>query len=162
MKQERIIPRAALALLLAAFSALLSHAADNKTLCVVVHEELSSTAFALETRPIVSFLDADVKLECGDVAVLYPLDNYLKITIEEASLPVGIHDTPHDTSFSVSDHAVTAYGVSRLAIYTVDGKCVAKAEADADGVVSLSTDRLRKGVYVVSCDNKSFKISNNK
>ena len=154
----KFITRAAVVLLLTLFSASSALAAGENTMCVVIHETEGTTAFALDARPIISFQDADVQLQCGELTVLYPLDKYLKLTIEESSL-TGMKEPRRLESFRVSGSSITASGVGQLALYTSDGKCVATAKADADGVATLSTANLRTGVYVVGYGNKSFKVS---
>jgi hypothetical protein len=157
--QSRPRLRAALVLLIALFTVTASWASEEKTMCVVIHEVHGTTAFALEARPIVSFLDNDVQLQCGELTVLYPLDQYLKLTIEESAVPTDIQGRPGNESFTISGSAVTARGVSRLVLYSVDGKRIATAKPGDDGAVTLSTAQLRAGVYVLSCGTKSFKIS---
>ncbi len=134
---------------------------EERQLCVVIHEAASTTAFALETRPVVSFADSDVKLECNDVTILYPLDNYLKMTIEESTLPTDVKTVADDQSswFNVTSSNITATGCASLSIYAVDGKCLATERADADGVVTLNISQLRAGTYIAVAETKTFKFN---
>ncbi len=142
------------ALALAAFSA---GAWAEKGLCVVIHEAQGTTAFDLSTRPVVSFTDDDVKIESGDVTVLYPLDKYLKLTIEEHDVAVGMKAVATE-GFRITDTEIVATGGGSLALYAVDGKRIATAKA-ADGTAHLSIAALPAGVYIVVTNNQTFKIS---
>lgn len=129
----------------------------EKNLCVVIHETDGATAFDLSTRPIVSFTSDDVKLESGDVTVLYPLDKYLKLTLEEHDVAVGMKALAQE-GFRVTCSEIVATGGGSLALYAVDGKCIATAKA-ANGSARLSTAALPAGVYIVVTNNQTFKIS---
>ena len=153
-----ILLRVAMALLLAALMNSAGWAeTEGRQLCVVIHEAACTTAFALEARPVVSFTETDVKLECNDVTVLYALDNYLKMTIEETTLPTSVK-TVADDSFRITGSNVIATGCASLSIYAVDGKCLATERADADGVVTLNISQLRAGTYIAVTEDKTFKF----
>lgn len=131
--------------------------AENR-LCVVIYEKQGQTAtFDLELRPTVSFMDNDIRLVCGNTDILYPLDSYLKMTIQEADLETSTEHIP-DASFSITENGILAHGCNSMELYTVDGKIIAKENAHADGTVTLSTGNLGTGVYLVKVGNKSFKI----
>lgn len=133
---------------------------EKKQMCVVIHETDRTTAFALETRPVVSFTETDVKLECNDIIVLYSLDRYLKMTIGEGTPATGIKTTDDEpsTMFTVTGSTITAKGCTSLALYTVDGKQLASTKADADGTATLSISQLTAGIYIININDKSFKI----
>ena len=132
-------------------------AGDEKQMCVIIHETQRTTAFALEDRPVVSFTETDVKLECKDVTVLYSLDNYLKMTIEETSVPTEVKALA-DESFRISGSNIIATGCTSLSLYTVDGKCLATGRAAADGIITLPVGQFQAGTYIVVFGNQSFKI----
>lgn len=148
--------RRKLLLLLACLMGLTGLAA--KRLCVVVHETQGQTAFDMQQRPVVSFTDTDVRLVCAGVEVLYPLTNYLKLTIEEADPETSVDKVP-DASFTITNYEVTARGCENLTLYTIDGKTLGNAKADEHGVASIPIGQLHKGVYVVKTNNNTFKIS---
>ena len=133
--------------------------ADEKCMCVVVYETKGTTAFNLAEKPIVTFVGEDVQLVSGEVTVLYSLDGYLKMTIEEKA--TDIQPTTNNT-FRITDSQVTAYGCKQLALYTPDGKCLQTVKANAGGVATLFTATLNKGVYLVTTESKTFKISKNR
>ncbi len=164
MNMKVFVKRTALAAMLVVLApacVFASGASDDvaeKKMCVVIHEvNNATTAFDLAEKPVVSFDDTDVKLECGTVTVLYSLEKYLKMTIEEVSVETGM-ESLFDESFKITDSEITAQGCNGLSLYSVDGKCLATGRADANGVVTLSTSTLRSGIYVVVFGNKSFKI----
>ena len=127
-------------------------------MCVVIHEAHDvTTAFDLEEKPVVSFTDTDVQLVCGTVTVLYPLDNYLKMTIEEVGIETDVKSL-FDEAFKITGNAISAKGCSQLSLFSVDGKCLLSEKPDAEGTCTLSTSTLHAGVYIVVVGNKSFKI----
>lgn len=132
-------------------------ASAEKRHCVVIHERQGQTAFDLEKQPVVSFTGNNIKLVCGDIEVLYPMDNYLKMTIEEAELPDAVEKIESST-FSITEHAIIARGCDSMALFTIDGKSIAYAEADENGMVYIFTEQLGIGVYIVKIENNSFKI----
>lgn len=150
--------RTMLALTLTLFTsgAVWSQTAD-KQMCVVIHEVERTTAFALESRPIVSFTESDVKLECNDISVLYSLDHYLKMTIEEVDIATELKNLA-EGSFRITGSTIIGTGCESLSLYTIDGKFIASSRADSDGVVTLNISQLPTGTYVSTFGNKSFKI----
>ncbi|MCR5315810.1 MAG: hypothetical protein K6E52_07955 [Bacteroidaceae bacterium] len=130
---------------------------SEKKTCVVVYEKQSSTIFSLGEKPKVTFVENDVQLECGSVTVRYKTESYLKMTIEERDIETDISPAK-DNTFRITDSEVTAYGCSRLTIYTIDGKYQERTTADSSGTATLSTERLPKGVIIVATESKTFKI----
>lgn len=130
--------------------------AEEKTMCVVVYETKDTTSFNLAEKPVVTFVGEEVQLVSGKVTVRYALDGYLKMTIEEKATDIK---PIADDSFRITDGEVTAYGCRHLSLYTVDGKCMETATPGKDGIATLSTASLRKGVYLVVTESKTFKIS---
>ena len=160
MSSKRFICNAARAFLLLVLMLVTDVArADENCMCVVIYETKGTTAFNLAEKPIVTFVGEDVQLVSGEVTVLYSLDGYLKMTIEEKA--TDIQPTMNNT-FRITDSQVTAYGCKQLALYTPDGKCLQTVKANAGGVATLSTATLNKGVYLVTTESKTFKISKNR
>lgn len=142
--------------LFTSMTALSSHA-EKKT-CVVVHEPKGQTTFDLEKSPVVSFTETGVKMVCGDMEVLYPLSESLKITIEEVYTETMVEEVKNNESFIVTQTEITAKGCDILSLYTPDGKTIASGIANPEGIVTLSIERLPKGVYIIITGNKAFKI----
>ena len=158
MKTTTFIYRAAILLLTAVLTVATAWAQTGEAkMCVVIHETERTTAFDLESRPVVSFTETDVKLECNDITVLYSLDNYLKLTIEESGIANGMKKLADET-FRINGSSITATGCNNLSIYAVDGRCLVTGRASADGVVNLNIGQLRAGTYIAVFGNKSFKI----
>jgi len=154
------------ATLLFAMVVTLTAKAENaeQTMCVVIYESHQTTAFDIGAKPVVAFAGDDVKLTCGELTVLYPLDNYLKMTIEKATPTVDPASDISDTgkpgmTFRMTDKDITAYGCSRLALYSIDGKCLSEGTAYSNGTMTLSTSQLSAGVYIIVTNNHSFKIN---
>lgn len=160
MKTKKIIQHTARAAILLLICMLTVTAwADEKCMCVVVYETKGTTTFNLAEKPVVTFVGEDVQLVSGKVTVRYTLDGYLKMAIEEKAMDI---QPTTDNTFRITDSQVTAYGCKQLALYTPDGKCLQTAKANAGGVATLSTAHLNKGVYLVTTESKTFKISKNR
>lgn len=138
------------------FSVLSVSAADR--LAVVIYEKQGSTAFLLNQRPVASLTATDLKLVCGQDTVLYPLTNYLKMTIEKVGVDTDLDALYEVEAFSVDEQTITASGCQHIWLYSSDGKLVATAEADAAGNVSMNIGQLGKGVYLLRTENNAFKI----
>ena len=130
--------------------------AEEKAMCVVVYENKGATSFSLTEKPVVTFVGEEVQLVSGKVTVRYALDGYLKMTIEEKATDIR---PITDDAFRITDGEVTAYGCRQLSLYTVDGKCLETTTPSKSGTSTLSIASLKKGVYLVVTESKTFKIS---
>ena len=130
--------------------------AEEKAMCVVVYENKGTTSFSLTEKPVVTFVGEEVQLVSGKVTIRYALDGYLKMTIEEKATDIR---PITDDAFRITDGEVTAYGCRRLSLYTVDGKCLETTTPSKSGTSTLSIASLKKGVYLVVTESKTFKIS---
>lgn len=130
--------------------------AEEKAMCVVVYEEKGTTSFSLTEKPVVTFVGEEVQLVAGKVTVRYALDGYLKMTIEDKATDIR---PVADDDFRITDGDVTAYGCRQLSLYTVDGKCLETTTPSKSGTSTLSIASLKKGVYLVVTESKTFKIS---
>ena len=130
--------------------------AEEKAMCVVVYEEKGTTSFSLTEKPVVTFFGEEVQLVAGKVTVRYALDGYLKMTIEDKATDIR---PVADDAFRITDGDVTAYGCRQLSLYTVDGKCLETTTPSKSGTSTLSIASLKKGVYLVVTESKTFKIS---
>ena len=130
--------------------------AEEKAMCVVVYENKGTTSFSLTEKPVVTFVGEEVQLVSGKVTIRYALDGYLKMTIEEKATDIR---PVTDDAFRITDGDVTAYGCRQLSLYTVDGKCLETTTPSKSGTSTLSIASLKKGVYLVVTESKTFKIS---
>lgn len=130
--------------------------AEEKAMCVVVYDEKGTTSFSLTEKPVVTFVGEEVQLVAGKVTVRYALDGYLKMTIEDKATDIR---PVADDAFRITDGDVTAYGCRQLSLYTVDGKCLETTTPSKSGTSTLSIASLKKGVYLVVTESKTFKIS---
>lgn len=130
--------------------------AEEKAMCVVVYEEKGTTSFSLTEKPVVTFVGEEVQLVAGKVTARYALDGYLKMTIEDKATDIR---PVADDAFRITDGDVTAYGCRQLSLYTVDGKCLETTTPSKSGTSTLSIASLKKGVYLVVTESKTFKIS---
>lgn len=126
-------------------------------LYVVVHQEQGRTVFCLQQKPVVSFTDAGLKLVCDKSEVLYPLEKYLKFTIEDSYTETAVEGI-ESNSFSISDDEISASGCQCLKLFTSDGKLIVTENANENGIASVYIKNLEKGIYIVNAGDVSFKF----
>ena len=96
----------------------------------------------LKERPVVTFVSNDLVVTTQSNEVSYPSADIMKfISFLGDELQVA-HLTP----------------ATEVAVYTLDGKCVATATTDAKGAASISLSGQPAAVYVVKTSSVTFKI----
>lgn len=117
-------------------------------------------------EPKATFQGNNLLISLGDrqdVAV-YPMGDIKNITFEGKKDISGVDEVSGQAdhiTVKISDTEVNIAGLSSGAtvqVYSAAGALVASATADAEGCISISTDGLSQGVYVVTIPGHSFKF----
>lgn len=116
----------------------------------------------LKERPVVTFVSNDLVVTTQSNEVSYPSADIMKFTYEavvEYSGVNGLAQTGSLISF-LGDELQVAHltPATEVAVYTLDGKCVATATTDAKGAASISLSGQPAAVYVVKTSSVTFKI----
>lgn len=115
----------------------------------------------LKERPVVTFVSNDLVVTTQSNEVSYPSADIMKFTYEavEYSGVNGLAQTGSLISF-LGDELQVAHltSATEVAVYTLDGKCVATATTDAKGAASISLSGQPAAVYVVKTSSVTFKI----
>ena len=97
--------------------------------------------------------------------VQYPINRLLKIYFDVAEVPDGIKDVEvsrsEDVQFAFRDGALIISGGEAGAavnLYRLNGVAAGQFRLDSNGSVTISTDRLSRGVYIVKTKQFSFKF----
>ncbi len=139
-----------------------SYCYAEKVVSVIVHEKDGTTAFALEKKPKISFTQDGIKLTTIDTEIVYSIQEYLKITMEESdSSQDGVIPITGEKQFFITRESISSIGLkanSIIYLYTIDGKRIRMVRTDENGKFDISLRGLPKGVYVLSSESKSIKI----
>lgn len=134
-----------------------AEAGDN---LIISTKDGQQVTYLLSTRPVVTFEGTDLVLKTTEVTVKYPLADIEDMTFDLAS---GIQPVKMDQniSFTIDANHIAANGLKNgevLQVFSLDGKVLVNATASEDGQLSVSTEALPHGVYVVKAGKKSYKI----
>ena len=112
----------------------------------------------LKERPVVTFVSNDLVVTTQSNEVSYPSADIMKFTYEAVEYS-GVNGLAQTGSF-LGDELQVAHlaAATEVAVYTLDGKCVATATTDAKGAASISLSGQPAAVYVVKTSSVTFKI----
>lgn len=140
-----------LALLLCAISA----SAQDKSL-VITFSDNTKTEYALSSLPEISM--ANDKLSVTTASATAEFDLYKVKTFTFAS-STGISATERD-QFAISGDAIVLPGENALTrIFSIDGKSVNVEPIISQGKTIVSLSTLGRGVYIISYNGKSIKVT---
>lgn len=106
----------------------------------------------LKERPVVTFVSNDLVVTTQSNEVSYPSADIMKFTYEAVEYSDGLSHLGDELQVA---HLTPA---TEVAVYTLDGKCVATATTDAKGAASISLSGQPAAVYVVKTSSVTFKI----
>ena len=132
---------------------------------VLTQTDGTVSKFALGDSPVMTYRGADVIVTCGEQTVETSMEAVASCVFNTERVQTGIEALPlpprgEQLSFafgSASFEGMKAGG--SIVVYTLDGKAVASAVADAEGRASVSLTGLGRGVYILRTPDKSYKIS---
>lgn len=131
-------------------NALLLHKASGEEVAILLSE-----------RPVVTFVSNDLVVTTHMNEVTYPSADIVKWTYDqvEYSGVDGLAQAGTLISLLGEELRVARLApATEVAVYTVDGKCVATATTDGQGAASLSLSGQPAAVYVVKTSSVTFKI----
>ena len=109
-----------------------------------------------ETNPRMRFVEGKMVVD----ADTYEFSDIKNFSISNEDDPVGIDGLQAETGshFSGSTFVIGAEAVKTVKVYAANGTEVKVNVTEANGVVSVGLDGLKRGVYVVSTGKASFKV----
>lgn len=122
----------------------------------------TKVAFALAEKPTVTFDAANLLISSGGVSVSYPLENMARFTYGSGE-PTDIKGAEADrASFKVNGETLLFPALkanSTVSVYSLNGTLVLKKTTGADGECAIPLSGMASGVYVITVNGLSYKIS---
>lgn len=141
------------------------HSNVGRHILVVNTVEGEPVEFAFQTDPIATIEGAELVItDINDERILYPIADLVNLTFKidpNYNSVEGVGAEATTLRVSLTRTAVIVSGLEpgvKVALYAAEGVMAAIAGADADGVVTLSTEALPKGVYSVAAPGHPFKF----
>ena len=131
---------------------------------VVCQNDGTMAKFAFTEKPVVTYSAGELVMTTNKTSVQYPMNRLLKIYFDVAEVPDGIDvevTQPEDVQFAFRDGALIISGGEAGAavnLYRLNGVAAGQFRLDSNGSVTISTERLSRGVYIVKTKQFSFKF----
>lgn len=123
--------------------------------------------FNLDTAPKVSFEQENLVVTVGEDRMEMALSDVKDYHFAIKKVDTGIEKTGKEDVYDTSAHfRITQTDIQGLApgetvtVYTMDGKLVARAKADANGTAQIAMQQLSQGVFILKTSSKSIKLIN--
>lgn len=109
-----------------------------------------------ETNPRMCFVEGKITLNTDT----YEISGIKNFYISKEDDPVGIDDVQvaTETRFSANTFIISADAVKTIKVYAINGTEVEVDVTEANGLVSVNLNGLKRGVYVISTGQSSFKV----
>ena len=138
-------------------------APDTNTL-VLWHVDGTTTSVALNQMPRVEFLGDKLRITSSVLHMEYPRSEICRFTYKrKKDIHVGVAQTEHAAiDFQRDGDRLIFQGVRKadgVEVYSPDGKRIPVKLAESAQGVSLSLSSIPRGVYVLSVNGKTSKIS---
>ncbi len=130
------------------FNLITVNLADKQKVDIVITDDMN-----------LKFTDTHLVAEGGKTDVSIEKSQIVNF-IHRYDANAGIGEITSEEGYQYQGNSIIFHSLpagSQIAVFTVGGIAVAQYEAEGD--FTLPLDNLEKGVYVVSVNNKSFKIS---
>lgn len=150
-----------LSLLLFAFSALTF--AQKKDVLGIFMKDGTSVYFLLAEKPLITFENSDVKVVSStDEAVLVrsQVDRFEFV----ADVPTDVEDVQQEVErekFELTRNAIHLSGLTpgcKVQLFSIGGQSILATAANENGAVTVSTDSLPAGIYLVNYNEITIKF----
>ena len=128
---------------------------------VLTQQDGTVSKFALTEMPVITFSEGNLVVTCGEQTLTTSMEG-LKTSFEDLTT-----DIRQPEGKAQDNKPVFAFGQAsfegmkpgdRIMVYTLDGKTVGNAKADAEGRASIDLNGLGHGVHILRTPTQSFKI----
>lgn len=150
--------------ILAAALALTSVAmfAESFAHSLIVNKKSGETVeYKFEADPQVTFDAGDMVIATGEQQVRHAIADLEKLTFSKVVGLDKVEANNSDIRVAVTSSYVSVEGIAPgmvLSIYSLDGRSLTSAPADAQGSVQIGIDQLAPGIYVAASEAHSFKF----
>ncbi len=136
-------------------------AAEGPVTLVVLTRDNAQHTFVLADKPEVTFEGTDLVVTCVSSTTTFALPDVIRFTYLNATDAVE-EITKDQTKVNFKDGMIVVSGLkanATVAVYSIDGKLVARLTARDTGTYSLNLTDLPTGVYIVKADCVTYKIA---
>ncbi len=118
--------------------------------------------FALTDKPVVTFSNDQLVVNCDGESMDTSLENILKWTHEtEATGIEFVQAEPQAPRFAFNNAVFEGFPIgTQVSIFSLDGKILKNSVANDSGTVKINLQELGKGTFIIRTPNRSFKIHN--
>lgn len=132
-------------------SPLMLNAQNEVSLCIYTKGG-TRDCFLLQNQPKIIVVEDGIEISTTDATVLYPLDKYIRFTVEDTpTIPTTSLTKPQDSTYTIKGNSIITNGL--INVFDFQGRIVCQS---TNGNVNLSN--IPKGVYIVKTQSLSFKI----
>ncbi|MGI6222242.1 MAG: hypothetical protein ACOYJG_01375 [Prevotella sp.] len=122
----------------------------------------TSTSYALDEKPVITYNDDHLVLTAPQVEVDVPLDDVLKLTFgDEADAIQQVETTDQQESIKANSDGVELSGFkagTKVGLYGVNGTTLGQYTIPESGTLHISLAAMGSGLYIVKAGRSSIKI----
>lgn len=134
-----------------------------KHFVVIMKTSGDKVEHAFTEDPVATFEGAEMIMTVnhGEEKFNYPMADVKSITIRSEYDAVESVESSVSQSVAYDGETIRVSGIqagAAVSVYSLDGKLMISAKADADGAASFSVAALPSGAYIVRAANNTFKF----
>lgn len=136
--------------------------AEGFAYSLIVNKKSGETVeYKFEADPRVTFDAGDMVIATGEQQVRHAITDLEKLTFTKTVGIEKVDANKSDIRVAVTSTYIAVEGLvpgSVLTVYSLEGRNVASAVADAQGAAQAAISDLAPGIYVAACEAHSFKF----
>lgn len=134
----------------------------EKNHLVVTAKDGTQVAFALQEKPIVTFLDDNLRIQSQMTDVYYSLENMATFTYEKRDISSAVMDLQSDALFHMQGEDYIVFPAlnenTYVALHTVTGAVLFAQTIRQAGEYGFSLSQLMPAIYILTVNDVTYKI----
>ena len=134
----------------------------EKNHLVVTAKDGTQVAFALQEKPIVTFLDDNLRIQSQMTDVYYSLENMATFTYEKRDMSSAVMDLQSDALFHMQGEDYIVFPAlnenTYIALHTVTGAVLFAQTIRQAGEYGFSLSQLMPAIYILTVNDVTYKI----
>ena len=134
----------------------------EKNHLVVTAKDGTQVAFALQEKPIVTFLDDNLRIQSQLTDVYYSLENMATFTYEKRDISSAVMDLQSDALFHMQGEDYIVFPAlnenTYIALHTVTGAVLFAQTIRQAGEYGFSLSQLMPAIYILTVNDVTYKI----
>ena len=134
----------------------------EKNHLVVTAKDGTQVAFALQEKPIVTFLDDNLRIQSQMTDVYYSLENMATFTYEKRDISSAVMDLQSDAPFHMQGEDYIVFPAlnenTYVALHTVTGAVLFAQTIRQAGEYGFSLSQLMPAIYILTINDVTYKI----